>query len=74
MMKEQVKSLRTFLDAAHSVYHAQNFLKRRLEEAGYTRLPEQVDWRLTPGEKYYVERGALLWRRSESRKGSRRAF
>ena len=56
-MKEQIESLRAFLDASHSVYHAQNFLKRTLEEGGYTRLPEQADWRLAPGGKYYVERG-----------------
>ena len=56
-MKEQIESLRAFLDASHSVYHAQHFLKRTLEEGGYTRLPEQADWRLAPGGKYYVERG-----------------
>ena len=34
-MKKQIESLRAFLDSAHSVYHAQNFLKRKLEDAEY---------------------------------------
>ena len=56
-MKERIKSLRAFLDAAHSVYHANGILRTALEEDGYHPLPEQEDWNILPGGKYYVSRG-----------------
>ena len=56
-MNEEIKSLRRFLDASHSVYHAQAYLRNLVENAGYVRLPEQADWHLVPGGRYYVSRG-----------------
>ena len=56
-MDQKVENLRAFLDQAHSVYHAQHYLAETLRQAGYTRLEEKNSWELTPGGKYYVERG-----------------
>ena len=56
-MDDRIKDLCAFLDASHSVYHAQAYLSRTLEEAGYTRLMEHENWQLTPGGKYYLTRG-----------------
>lgn len=56
-MKERIESLRAFLDAAHSVYHANAFLRTLLEEDGYLPLAEQENWNIRPGGKYYVSRG-----------------
>lgn len=56
-MKERIESLRVFLDAAHSVYHANAFLRTLLEEDGYLPLAEQENWNIRPGGKYYVSRG-----------------
>ena len=54
---DSISSLRHFLDASHSVFHAVDYLARQLEEAGYTRLSEGKGWELVPGGKYYVVRG-----------------
>ena len=54
---DSITSLRSFLDASHSVFHAVDYLSRQLDEAGYTRLSEGNSWNLTPGGKYYVVRG-----------------
>ena len=56
-MNEKIIALKAFLDGSHSVYHAVELLKTQLEEAGYVCLPEQVDWCLQPGGKYYLTRG-----------------
>ena len=56
-MKERIERLRAFLDAAHSVYHANAIVKTLLEKDGYHPLPEQEDWAVQPGRKYYVTRG-----------------
>ncbi len=56
-MKEQIQSLKDFLDASVSVYHAAAYLASRLEQAGYTRLQEKDSWELVPGGKYYLVRG-----------------
>ena len=56
-MKERIESLRAFLDAAHSVYHANAIVRTLLEENGYLPLPEQEEWNIQPGGKYYVSRG-----------------
>jgi len=47
----------TFLNEAHSVYHAAAYLAGQLEQAGYTRLLETDNWNLIPGGKYYLIRG-----------------
>ena len=56
-MDGRIRALCDFLDASHSVYHAQAYLAGVLENAGYTRLYEQDDWTLAPGGKYYLSRG-----------------
>ena len=57
MVNETVKELMTFLDAAPSVYHAVEQLRRMFEDAGYTRLDEGGRWDLQVGGKYYLTRG-----------------
>ena len=56
-MDQKITELCAFLDASHSVYHAQAYLGSMLEEKGYTRLMEHENWKLVPGGKYYVNRG-----------------
>ena len=56
-MNERINALRAFLDTSHSMYHAQNYLVKTLQEAGYTRLMENAAWDLVPGGKYYISRG-----------------
>ena len=56
-MNDRINALRAFLDASHSMYHAQNYLVKTLKEAGYTRLMENAAWDLVPGGKYYISRG-----------------
>ena len=56
-MNETVKRLQAFLDQAHSVYHAENYLVKTLEAAGYACLQEKDAWELVPGGKYYLTRG-----------------
>ena len=56
-MDTRIESLRSFLDASVSVYHAAACLEDTLKAAGYCRLREQDNWELIPGGKYYVTRG-----------------
>ncbi|MEE1037171.1 MAG: M18 family aminopeptidase [Oscillospiraceae bacterium] len=56
-MDNRINALRAFLDASHSVYHAQAYLVNVLEKAGYCRLSEAENWELVPGGKYFVARG-----------------
>ena len=56
-MDSRTKALCDFLDASHSVYHAQAYLAETLKNAGYTRLYEQDEWALAPGGKYFLTRG-----------------
>ena len=56
-MDTRIRELKSFLDSAHSVYHAVSGLIWNLETAGYTPLAENGDWELAPGGKYYVTRG-----------------
>ena len=56
-MNERINALRSFLDASHSMYHAQNYLVETLKAEGYTRLPENETWHLHAGGKYYISRG-----------------
>ena len=56
-MDSRTKALCNFLNAAHSVYHAQAYLAETLKNAGYTRLYEQDEWALAPGGKYFLTRG-----------------
>lgn len=56
-MDNRIDALRAFLDASHSVYHAQAYLVNILEKAGYCRLSEAEKWEIVPGGKYYIARG-----------------
>ena len=56
-MEEEIRGLRAFLDASHSHCHALAYLCDMLEEEGYVLLPERAEWELTPGGKYYAQRG-----------------
>ena len=56
-MDSRTKALCDFLDASHSVYHAQAYLAETLKNAGYTRLYEQDEWALIPSGKYFLTRG-----------------
>ena len=55
-MDERILSLKNFLDASVSVYHAVEELRKVLDHAGYTRLQESETWNLVPGGKYYMTR------------------
>ena len=56
-MQKQIKDFQTFLDSAHSAYHAVRMLTQKLEQAGYVCLRERDAWDLVPGGKYYMTRG-----------------
>ena len=56
-MNERIKGLLTYLDSAHSVFHAVEGLRTILEDNGYIRLQESGKWQLVPGGKYYLTRG-----------------
>ncbi len=55
-MDARIDALRSFLDSAHSVYHAVAGLEAQLRQAGYTCLSEAGSWELAPGGKYYLTR------------------
>ena len=54
---ERIQDLITFLDSAHSVYHAVTGLVTMLQGRGYAPLRETENWEIRPGGKYYVTRG-----------------
>ena len=56
-MENRINALRNFLDASHSMYHAQAYIVDTLKAAGYARLMENEAWDLVPGGKYYISRG-----------------
>ena len=56
-MNDRICALCDFLDASHSLYHAQQYLLDMLLNAGYTRLYEHESWELVPGGKYCLLRG-----------------
>lgn len=56
-MEEEIRGLRAFLDASHSHCHTLAYLRDMLEGEGYVLLPERAEWELTPGGKYYAQRG-----------------
>lgn len=56
-MDKRTRALMEFLDASVSVYHAADYLKNTLEQAGYQRLSEGERWTLSRGGKYYLMRG-----------------
>ena len=56
-MDNRINSLMTYLDGAHSVFHAVDGLKKILDDQGYTQLQESGKWELHKGGKYYMTRG-----------------
>ena len=56
-MDQRTQALCAFLDASHSLYHAQAYLVNTLRAQGYAQLREADQWALVPGGKYYVTRG-----------------
>ena len=48
-----------FTDTAPTIYHANHYLSKALEEHGFEYLDEREDWtdRLTKGNKFYTTRG-----------------
>ena len=56
-MDPRIHALCAFLSASHSQYHAIAQLEQALLAEGYHRLPEQENWELVPGGKYYSLRG-----------------
>ena len=56
-MNDRIGALCDFLNASHSLYHAQQYLLDLLGKAGYTRLYEHEGWELVPGGKYCLLRG-----------------
>ena len=55
-MEKHTQSLISFLDNAHSVYHAVAYIADLLHGQGYQPLQEAAPWELVPGGKYYVVR------------------
>lgn len=49
-------ALLSFLDSAHTPYHAVSEMKRILREAGFTELFEKDSWQLEDGKGYMVSR------------------
>ena len=56
-MKNHIKELSSYLNQAHSVYHAIDGLVSHLNADGYERLDEHQTWKLEKGGKYYLTRG-----------------
>ena len=56
-MDARIRNLMSYLDNAHSVFHAVAGLVDALKEQGYTPLHERDTWNLVPGGKYYLTRG-----------------
>ena len=54
---ERIENLMSYLDNAHSVYHAVAGIVWELEAEGYVCLQERDEWELYPGGKYYLTRG-----------------
>ncbi|MBQ7679243.1 MAG: M18 family aminopeptidase [Butyrivibrio sp.] len=46
----------THITASPTAYHVVANMIRRLEDAGFTGLPEEERWQLAPGGRYYVTR------------------
>ncbi len=58
-------SLRTFLDASPTPFHAVESMVQRLDSAGFHALQEAEDWALEPGKGYYITRNdssIIAWR------------
>lgn len=55
--RQHAQDLLDFIDASPSPWHAVASAEHLLARHGFTRLEEQADWALQPGQSYYVVRG-----------------
>ena len=51
---QNINELLAFIENSPSPFHAVETISDRLDNAGFTRLYEQVDWKLEKGKGYYV--------------------
>ena len=56
MQNEWAKKCLSFIDQSVSCYHAVETIEKMLIEKGYLELCEKDDWKIRPGEKYFVKR------------------
>ena len=56
MYKEISRELISFINDSPTSFHANDTVKRILNQAGYTELSESHSWELKPGGKYYVSK------------------
>jgi len=56
-MPDPVADLLQYIDRSPTPYHAVAETSRRLEQAGFSELPEPQLWNLSPGDRRYVVRG-----------------
>lgn len=56
-MSDPVADLLQYIDRSPTPYHAVAETSRRLEQAGFSELPESQLWNLSPGDRRYVVRG-----------------
>ena len=54
--REQAQGLVDFIAACPSMFHTAAEARRRLDEAGFTYLPEGAAWRVAPGTRAYTVR------------------
>ena len=65
-----MNSLLGFIDASPTPYHAVATICASLDAAGYKELSEQNEWRVEPGDAYYVVRDGktvVAWREGKMR-------
>ena len=55
-MIKMVGQLFEFIEKSVSCFHAVETIRKELEEAGFQRLDESEEWKITAGGKYYVIR------------------
>lgn len=53
---DAAQELIEFIDACPSMFHTARELSRRLEQAGYTYLPEGAAWQIERGGRYFTRR------------------
>ncbi len=56
-MTDSVADLLSYIDRSPTPYHAVAESVRRLETAGFRRLPETEAWSFSPGDRFHVVRG-----------------
>ena len=64
------RELLSFIANSPTAYHAVEEMRKELEDLGYERLPEQAEWKIKAGGKYYVIRNGsslIAWRIPEGK-------